>query len=337
MAQQTHWVIVALNTFFCPWGNGVSLPPPHTWQFRDYEATRPDQVAERIRDADIVITTLSPITAEILKPEVTPRLKMISVIASGTDAVDLAACRSRGIVVGNAPHCNEETVAEHALALYFATRRSVLLTHSLVRSGAWATERSHHKTMDRAGAGRPPMTTRDEVFGIVGYGSVGRAFEAKVRALGMRTIVAARKGAVATEVGEGRVPFEEVIRACSVLLICVPRSPETLNLISDPEFDQMTPHTLVINVSRGGIVDERALVAALKEGRIAGAGTDVFAQEPAEPGSSLLLAPETENLNLVMTPHVAWYGAETLDNYRRACEANLAEFVTNGKAKYQVC
>jgi len=260
---------------------------------------------------------------------------VISVIASGTDPIDLAACRARGIVVGNTPNCNQTTVTEHALALYFATRRSVLLTHSLVRSGEWATKRSQHKTMDGA-AGKPPMTMGDELVGIIGYGGVGRTIEERAKTLGMRTVIAGRKGATPAP-ESGRVPFETVIRECSVLMICLPRSPETLNLISETEFSQMKPHALIINVSRGGIVDERALVSALKEGKIAGAGTDVFAQEPAEPGTSVLLAPEMADLNLVMTPHVAWYSEETLDNYRRTCKANMAEFVTNGKAKHQVC
>ncbi|KAI1813195.1 glycerate dehydrogenase [Poronia punctata] len=338
---QTHFVIVALQTFFCPWSE-FSLPAPYTCEFRDYASTRPDQVAERIRDADIVIATLSPFTAEILNPEMTPRLKMISVIASGTDNVDLAACRARGIVVGNAPHCNEATVTEHALALYFATRRSLTLTHSLVRSGNWPSQQQH-RIMDGA-RGAPPMTMRDELVGIIGYGSVGRTIEKRARLLGMKCVIAARKGKDAgTGMGilpppppVGRASFDTVIRECSVLMICLPRAPETMNLLSGAEFEVMKRHVVVINVSRGGIVDEKAVVRALTDGRIAGYGTDVFAQEPAEPETSVLLAPDTRDLNLVMTPHVAWYGEETLNNYRRTCKENIVEFLMRGRAKYEV-
>ncbi|KAF2971056.1 hypothetical protein GQX73_g2504 [Xylaria multiplex] len=329
---QTHWVIVALETFFCPLPN-FTLPAPHTFEFRTYERTRPDQVAERIRDADIIIMTILPLTAEILSAEVSPQLKMISVIASGTDAVDLAACRARGIVVGNTPHCNVTTVTEHVLALYFATRRSIILTNSLTRAGDWVTKGSQQSTMDGPD-GKPPRTAREELVGIIGYGAIGRNIEAKAKMLGMKTVVAGRKGAPAPE---GRVPFETVIRECSVLIVCLPRSPETLNLISEAEFHQMKPYSLLINVSRGGIVDETALVSALKEGRIAGAGTDVYSQEPAEPGNSVLLAPDTAELNLVTTPHLAWYADETLDNYSRTCGENIAEFVTIGKPRHQVC
>ncbi|KAI1160119.1 D-isomer-specific 2-hydroxyacid dehydrogenase family protein [Nemania serpens] len=332
MAQsQTHWVIVALETFFCPLPD-FTLPAPHTCEYWSYERTRPDQIAERIRDADIVIMTILPLTAELLRVEATPRLKMISVIASGTDTVDLAVCRARGIVVGNTPHCNVATVSEHVLALYFATRRSILLTNSLTRAGDWVTKGSQQSTMDGPD-GKAPKTCSEELVGIIGHGAIGRYFESMARSLGMKTIVAGRKGAPAPE---GRVPFETVIRECSVLVVCLPRSPETLNLISEAEFHQMKPYALLINVSRGGIVVEKALVSALREGKIAGAGTDVYSQEPAEPASNVLLGADTADLNLVTTPHVAWYSEETFDNYSRACRDNVAAFVTTSKAKHPV-
>ncbi|KAI1351398.1 D-isomer-specific 2-hydroxyacid dehydrogenase family protein [Xylaria sp. FL0043] len=330
--SKTHWVIVALETFFCPLPD-FTLPAPHTCEFRSYERTRPDQVAERVRDADIVIMTILPMTAEILSAEVTPKLKMLSVIASGTDAVDLAACRARGIVVGNTPHCNVTTVTEHVLALYFNTRRSIMLTHSLTRAGEWASKGSQQRTMNGPD-GKPPRTCRDEVLGIIGYGAIGRNIERTAKTLGMKTLVAGRKGALAQE---GRALFETVIQESTVLVIVLPRSPETLNLISDTEFHMMRPDSVLINVSRGGIVDEKALVAALKEGRIAGAATDVYSQEPAEPANNVLLAADTAGLNLVLTPHVAWYSEETFDNYSRTCRANVAGFVTAGEPVHRVC
>jgi glycerate dehydrogenase len=262
---------------------------------------------------------------------------VISVIASGTDAIDLATCQARGIVVGNSPHCNETTVTEHVLALYFATRRSIMLTHALTRAGDWATKRTQQSTMNGPD-GKPPRTCRDELVGIIGYGAIGKTIQSTVKMLGMKTVIAGRKGAAPEEVAAaGRVSFETAIRECSVLMICLPRSPETLNLISDAEFDEMKPYALIINVSRGGIVDEKALVSALKEGKIAGAATDVYALEPAEPENSALLAPDTADLNLVTTPHVAWYAEKTLRAYSRACRANVAGFVTTGKPKYTVC
>ncbi|KAI1180705.1 D-isomer-specific 2-hydroxyacid dehydrogenase family protein [Nemania sp. FL0916] len=329
---QTHWVIVALETFFCPLPN-FSLPGPHTCEFREYERTRPDQIAERIRDADIVIMTILPMTAEVLSAEASPRLKMLSVVASGTDTVDLATCRARGIVVGNTPNCNVTTVTEHALALYFATRRSIIPINALTRAGGWATKGTQHSMMNGPD-GKSPKTCGEELVGIIGYGAIGKNIDAMVKTLGMKTLIAARKGA---EAPDGRVPFNTVIRECSVLIVCLPRSPETMNLISEREFDQMKPYALLINVSRGGIVDEQALVSALRKGKIAGAGTDVYSKEPSEPANNVLLAADTADLNLVTTPHVAWYSEETFLNYGRACRANVAEFVTASRAKYRVC
>ncbi|KAI8956049.1 D-isomer-specific 2-hydroxyacid dehydrogenase family protein [Xylaria longipes] len=330
--SQTHWVIVALETFFCPLPD-FALPAGHTCEFRNYDRTKPDQIAERIHDADIVILTILPLTAEILSAEVTPRLKMISIIASGTDTVDLAACRARGIVVGNTPHCNVTTVTEHVLTLYFATRRSIVLTNALTRAGDWVAKGSQQATMNGPD-GIPPRTCRDEIVGIIGYGAIGRNIESTVKLLGMKTVVAGRKGSPASE---GRVPFETVIRESSVVIACLPRSPETLSLISEAEFDQMKPYGLLINVSRGGIVDEKALLSALKRGKIAGAGTDVYSHEPADSSNNVLLAPDTADLNLVTTPHVAWYAEETFENYSRTCRANIAGFVTTRKLEHQVC
>ncbi|KAI0971335.1 D-isomer-specific 2-hydroxyacid dehydrogenase family protein [Xylaria arbuscula] len=329
---QTHWVIVALETFWCPLPE-FTLPVGHTCEFRDYERTRPDQIAERIHDADIVIVTILPLPAEILRAEVTPHLKMVSVIASGTDGVDLAVCRARGIVVGNTPHCNVNTVTEHVLALYFATRRSIILTHSLTRAGDWVAKNTQQNTMNGPD-GKPPQTCRDEVLGIIGYGAIGKNIEVTAKALGMKTLIAGRKGAAPSE---GRVPFETAIRESSVLVVCLPRSPETLNLISEAEFGFMRQCALLINVSRGGIVDETALVSALQDGRIAGASTDVYSQEPADQNNNVLLAADTAGLNLVTTPHVAWYSEETFDNYSRTCRANIAGFVTAAKPVHQVC
>ncbi|KAJ2999210.1 hypothetical protein NUW58_g61 [Xylaria curta] len=258
---------------------------------------------------------------------------VVSIIASGTDSVDLATCCARGIAVGNTPHCNVTTVTEHVLALYFATRRSIVQTNMLTRAGDWPTKGSQQATMDGPD-NKAPRTCHDELVGIIGYGAIGKNIESTARLLGMKTAVAGRKGAQAPE---GRVAFETVIHESSVLVVCLPRSPETLNLISEVEFNQMKPYALLINVSRGGIVDEGALLSSLRQGKIAGAGTDVYSQEPAAPSNNILLTSDTADLNLVTTPHVAWYSEETFDNYNRACRSNVAGFVTKGEPEYRVC
>ncbi|KAI1335047.1 glycerate dehydrogenase [Xylariaceae sp. FL0016] len=336
MAQPTphhHHNIVALETFFCPLPQ-FQLPAPHTCTVTSYSRTKIDEIPARVHDAEILVVTTLPLRADTLSPAVSPNLRLVAVVASGTDSVDLAACRARGITVANTPHCNTTAVAEHAIASYFAARRSVCLTGRLARSGDWPRRGTLLKAMDGPD-GRPPRTCHSETLGIVGYGGVGKKVEATAAALGMRIMVAGRKGA-SGPAPEGRVEFERVVRECSVIVLCLPRAPETLNLISGAEFASMRACAVLVNVSRGGIVDEGALVAALREGRIAGAATDVFLQEPAGPENSVLLAPENADLNLVATPHVAWCAEDTNDNYNQALLDNVTGWLTTGKPKYPI-
>jgi glycerate dehydrogenase len=130
-----------------------------------------------------------------------------------------------------------------------------------------------------------------------------------------------------------RTPFEEVIRRATVIFLTLPRTPESVNLISTKELGEMSPKTVVINVSRGGIVDEAAIVDALKEGKIAGYATDVTTVEPADGGEdSPLLADDARDLNITVTPHLAWCAGMTLKNLQRILKENVELWVA-GKPK----
>jgi glycerate dehydrogenase len=321
--MEIHHKIVALETLYVPLPRKFSVPEGHTYEIVEYTRTKPSEIPDRIRDADIIVMTIIPLSAEHLSEAVAPKLKMIAVTASGTDSVDMAACKKRGIHVANSPHCNETAVAEHVIALYFATRRSVPLVNSLTRAGEWSKRRTLMKSLDGP-HGKPPMGVNSEVMGIIGYGSVGKKVESIAKALGMAVLISARKGQPA---GGDRTDFDTVIKGSSVLVLCLPRSPETLNTISNTELDAMPRYSILINVSRGGIVDEEALVVALKAGKIAGAATDVFASEPAGPENSPLFAPGTEELNLVTTPHVAWYAEDTNYNYNETLKKNILSWI----------
>ena len=252
-------------------------------------------------------------------------------MATGTDCVDKAAAAARGITVCNCPGTNVESVSEHALGLYFATRRRLVELsvatrdvdvpgeEDLGRDSEWKMKGSL-----RGRVGTPPLTCCDETVGIIGYGAVGKRMHTLARALGMNVLVAERKD-TSSEISSprpGRAPFEETLRNSTVLILCLPRSPETLNLISTAEFQSMASspqnQTILINVARGGIVDEQALLDALKGGLIAGAATDVYAIEPAGRGDSPLLSAEADGLNLVLTPHLAWLAERTLRNLQES-------------------
>ncbi|KAI1372067.1 glycerate dehydrogenase [Hypoxylon crocopeplum] len=317
-----HFNIVALETFFTPIPPLV-VPSPHTFTLTEYTRSTVEEIPSRIKDADIVITTTVPLRAEALSPEICPKLKLIAVMASGTDSIDLVACAARGIRVLNSPGCNVDAVAEHAVALYFTVRRSIFPTMRDLRAGEWPRRGT---LMTRVYvAGQPPRACRDETVAIVGYGGVGQKVARLLGGLGMKVLVAGRKGSPTAP--EGRVPFEEALKRATVMVLCCPRSPATLNLLSEPEFAQMREDVVLVNVARGGIVDEAALLKALKEGQIAGAGVDVFGQEPASPETSPLLGDGVEELNLVATPHTAWIAIDTTANYQRVLQENIDSFI----------
>lgn len=318
-----HLKIVALETFFTPLPPLI-VPKPYTYTLTEHERTSASQVAERIQDADIVITTVVPIRAAALAAANAPRLRLIAVMASGVDSVDLATCTARGIRVLNSPNCNSVSVAEHVVSLYLATRRSLLPVMRALGRGEW----SHMGgIMTRAyTAGAPPRSCRDETVGIIGYGGLGQAAARLLGALGMQVIVSGRRGD--TSERSDRVPFEEVIQRATVIVVCCPLVPETKNLIGAAEFAQMQPDAIVINVARGGIVSEEDLVAALREGRIGGAGVDVFDHEPATAQSSHVVAAAAEgDLNLIATGHTAWVSASTRANYQRTVQENVERFI----------
>lgn len=146
------------------------------------------------------------------------------------------------------------------------------------------------------------------------------------RALGMTVIIADRKNALSSCPNHDRIPFEEVLQKSTAVVLCVPLTQSTENLISVKELQMMSEQSLLINVSRGGVVDEHALAEALKQGRIGGAATDVYAKEPASQQTSPLLQTDIRNTNLIVTPHLAWVSQSTTENYQRALVENLQSF-----------
>ncbi|CAK7227458.1 hypothetical protein SCUCBS95973_006551 [Sporothrix curviconia] len=320
-----HLNIVALETVFTGLPP-ITLPEPHTFSLTVYERTRPNQVAERLKDADIAIVTTVVITAQAL--EACPKLRLITAIVAGTDSLDLPACKARGIRVLNASGCNVDAVAEHAVGLYFAARRKMVPSMQQLHQGLWPQRGTIiHSALTN---GEAPRSCRDETVAIVGYGGVGKRVSALVKALGMAVVVAGRKGEEAS-VPAGRVPFWEALAAASVVVICCPLAADTANLVSTAEFAAMKQADCVlVNVARGGVVDEAALLVALQTGQLGGAAVDVFAVEPAGPATSPLLAPAVaaSGLNLVVTPHTAWLAAQTKANQHAMLLENLHGFIT---------
>ncbi|CAG8901477.1 unnamed protein product [Penicillium nalgiovense] len=304
--------IVAIEAVHCPIPE-FDLPGPHSRAVHRW--TDPADLPSRVKDATIIITTTIRLSAETLSAEITPKLRLIVIMATGTDCVDIAAASARGITVCNCPGSNIDSVSEHAIGLYFATRRKFIELHNATVAvptdssldTEWKTNGSLLSRV-RAPDGKAPLLCSDETVCIVGYGSLGKRIEAMTKGLGMNVIIAERKG---VSPRAGRVLFEDGLKKSTVVVLCLPRSAETLNMISTAE---------------GGIVDEQALVEALKRGAISGAATDVYATEPAGRGDSPLLSPEATGLNLVLTPHLAWYSERTLQNLQAAMKNTVEKW-----------
>ncbi|CAK7207312.1 hypothetical protein SEUCBS139899_010122 [Sporothrix eucalyptigena] len=322
-----HYNIVALETMFSGLPN-LTVPAPHTCSVVSFERSAPIDVGPRLAaaDADIAIITTVAVTAAALDVAPTPRLKLIVAVAAGTDTIDLAAAAARGVRVLNCPGCNVDAVAEHALALFLACRRRLLPSSRALYSGAWPQRGTLIRTA-MTGQTHPPRACAAETVALIGYGAVGKRVATLFRALGMRVIVAARKGALPSD---GRVPFQEALQTASAVVLCCPRTPETLGLLGEAEFATMQPDCVLVNVARGGVVDEQALLVALRSGIIGGAGVDVYGQEPAGPDSSPLLAADVAadlSINLMATPHTAWVSAQTTDNNARVLQENIDGFI----------
>lgn len=280
-------------------GPGITLrrpAAPHDWEV--YPATAPDQVEERLRGATVAVVNKVRLDEALLGR--LPDLRLVAIAATGTDNVDLEACRRLGITVTHIRGYAVHTVPEHTFALILALRRNIVAYRRDVADGVW--QRSGQFCLFT----HPIHDLHGSRLGIIGEGAIGGAVADLGKAFGMTVMFAAHKGR--TGMGPLYTPFEEVLETSDVITLHCPLLPETRNLIGLDEFRRMARRPLLINTSRGGLVDERALATALREGLIAGAGFDVATEEPPaadNPLMSLLDLP-----NFILTPHVAWASQE---------------------------
>jgi glycerate dehydrogenase len=287
---------------------------PHVW--KEYPLTAPEEVAERLAEATIAITNKVVLRRELI--DVLPRLQMVAVAATGTDNVDLLACRDRGIVVSNIRGYAAYTVPEHVFMLALMLKRNVLAYRYDVAAGLW--QRAEMFCF----FDNPICDLHGGVMGIVGRGSLGQGVARLAEAFGMHVLWAERKQAIS--VRPGYTPFNEVMAVADVLTLHCPLNPHTRDLIGEVELRAMKPGAVLINTARGGLVNEPALVRALREGWIAGAGFDVLAKEPPREGN-LLLTPDLLDLpNFILTPHVAWASGAAMQTLADQLVDNIEAF-----------
>lgn len=287
----------------------------HEWV--DYPATRPEEVIERLQGATIAITNKVPIQNPAV--DALNSLKMIAVSATGTNNVDLDACRRRGIVVSNVRGYAEHTVPEHVFALLLALSRNLVAWRETLQAGGWQRSSQFclfdHTIRDLHGA----------TLGLVGGGSLGSGVARLAEAFGMRVLRAERKGA--TAVRPGYTEFATVLREADAISLHCPLDASTRGLIGTAELQAMKRSALLINTARGGIVDEAALVQALREGWIAGAGFDVLTSEPPAADHPLVAPALLALPNFLLTPHVAWSSRPAMQALADQLIGNIEAFV----------
>jgi len=264
----------------------------HRWTSHDH--TGDTDIVARLADADIAIVNKIGLDSRVIAQ--LPGLRMIAVSATGYDRIDLEACRARGIVVSNIQGYAGDTVPEHTFALMLALRRGMKGYQTDVEAGLW--QRSRQFCLFT----QPVSDLKGATLGLIGSGAIGGAVGRIAEAFGMTVIKAARKGADKTPAGY--VPFDDVISTSDSISLHCRLTPETTRLIAAPEFARMKDSAILINTSRGGLVDEHDLVEPLDRGTIAGAGFDVVSTEPPPPDHIFLQ--RLERPNFILTPHVGW-------------------------------
>lgn len=293
---------------------------PLLWQ--EHESTPPERVVECLEHAEVAITNKVLLMASSLAQ--LPALKLIAVAATGTNNVDLDYCREHGIAVCNVSGYSTHSVAEHTFALLLALRRQIPSYHADVVAGAW--QRSEHFAL----LNHPLNDLHGCTLGIFGFGEIGKAVARIAEAFGMKVLVAERKNALA--IRAGRVPFDQMLAEADVVTLHCPLTPDTRNLIAGPELRMMKSSSILINVARGGVVDETALAQALREGWIAGAGVDVLTSEPPRSGNPLL---EMAGPNCILTPHVAWASQQAMTHLAEEVVCNIEAFYA-GKSRNRI-
>ena len=288
----------------------------HEWT--EHAATASGDVVERLREATIAITNKVHLSgADIAQ---LPQLEMVAIAATGTNNVDLEACRARGIVVSNIRNYSLVSVPEHVFTLILALRRNLRAYTADVNAGRWQ-QSSRFCLLDH-----PIADLAGSRLGIVGYGALGRKVAQIGSAFGMQVCATSRSPIINTQGAETHVtqlPLDELMRSSDVVSLHLPLDETTRNMIGPAELASMKRSALLINTARGGLVDEAALAQALKNGVIAGAGFDVLTSEPPNAGNSLL---QLRLNNFILTPHVAWASAGAMQTLADMLIENIEAF-----------
>lgn len=273
-----------------------------------YQRTAKKQVIDRIGDAEIVLTNKVIIDKEVI--DNCKNLKFISILATGTNVVDLSYAKEKGVIVSNVPSYSSESVAQHTFALYLELCAKCGLHNKAVHDGEWVNNKDFCFCKDKI------VEISGRSFGIIGYGSIGKRVEQIAKAFGMNVIINNRTPF------EGSVDLKTLLNNADVVSLHCPLTAKNIKMINSNTISQMKDGAMLINTARGGLINEEDLAKALISGKLSGAGLDVLTDEPPKKNNPLLKID-----NCIITPHIAWASFEARSRLFEITKKNIEKFL----------
>ncbi len=286
-----------------------------------YNCSTEDEVSEVVKDADAVLVNLAPMGRKVI--ESMKKCRVISRYGVGYDNVDVEAATSKGIWVARVPDYSFEDVSDHALALLLGCVRKVPYKDRRIREGAWNLRKE-----------QPVHRIKGRILGLVGYGGIARTLHRKVSGLGLGKVLVYDpfvNEETITAAGGKKVDFEVLLKKSDYISIHVPLTEQTRKMFGRDEFELMKRDAIIINTSRGPIIDEGALIDALERGKINSAGLDVFEKEPLPPGH-----PFTKMDNVIISDHTGYYSEESIVELKTKVARNVLEVLKGNPPVYPV-
>ena len=279
-----------------------------------FDRTTPEQILPRAASAEIILTNKVVLNRETIMA--LPSLRYLGVLATGHNVVDTTAARERGIPVTNIPDYGTRSVAQHTFALLLELTHHTGYHAQSVRDGRWS------RSADFCYWDFPLLELDGLILGIIGFGKIGREVAKIAQAFGLRVLIHSRTIPAELPARMESVPLGELFSRADIVSLHCPLTPATNNLVNAPRLALMKPSALLLNTSRGPLVDEAALAVALNSGRLAGAALDVLSVEPPPLTNPLLTAK-----NCVITPHLGWATRAARQRLMQIAVANLRTFL----------
>ena len=318
MSKKSNDQIVFLDAGTVDYGDLSLAGFARLGNFKAYQLTSRDQISSRIRNASIVLTNKCKLDGESLASA--SKLKLVCLAATGTNNVDLEYCRKRNIGVANVAGYSTESVVQFTFSFLLALAGNLVELNKASHDGTWS------KSPFFSLPGICFHEIKGKTLGIIGYGNIGRQVAQIAQSFGMNVLIAKIPGRTYRSGDQARAPLAEVLKKSDFVSLHAPLTALTEKIMNAKTLRMMKQSAFLINMARGGLVDEKALYQALKVKKIAGAACDVLSQEPPPANHILLNAP-----NMLMTPHVSWASLEARIRLVHEMSENIRAFQAGRK------